>query len=50
MSMCDRLDLGNTKGVFTPWTMKSSQGHVGVLIGYWTRPGTTLVYIKEKNV
>ena len=37
------------KGLFTPWTMKSSEGpakpHV---IGCWTRPRTTLVYTEDK--
>ena len=37
-----------TKGWFTLWTRKSSQGVVRVLIGCWTRPGTTSVYNKER--
>ena len=35
------------KGLVTPWTMKSSQGHVKSAIGCWIRPGTTLVDTKE---
>ena len=34
--------------LFTPWTMKSSQGLVKIVIGCWTHPGTTSVYTKEK--
>ena len=37
------------KGLFTPWTMKSSQGHVIYVIGCWTHPGTTMVYTKTKK-
>ena len=37
----------STKGLFKPWTMKSSQGHVKYVIGCWTHPGTTSVYTKE---
>ena len=36
------------KGLFTPWTMKSSQGLVKIVIGCWTRPGATTVRSKEK--
>ena len=36
--------------MFTPWTMKSFQGPVKYVIGYWTCPGTISVYTKEKNV
>ena len=37
------------EGLFTPWTMKSSQGLVKSMIGCWTRHETTLIYIKEKE-
>ena len=40
--------LRDFKGLFTPWTMKSSQGPVKFVIGCWIRPGTTSVYTKEK--
>ena len=38
------------QGLFTPWTMKSSQGHVKFVIGCWTCPGTTLVCTKGKKM
>ena len=38
-----------TKGMFPSWTMKSSLVPLKYVIGCWTRPGTTSVYIKEKN-
>ena len=38
-----------SKGLFTLWTMKLSQGPVKFVIGCWTRPKTSLVYTKEKN-
>ena len=37
------------KGLFTPWTMKSSQGHVKYVIRCWARPGTTSVYTEPKK-
>ena len=37
-------------GLFTPWTMKSSQGLVKYVIGCWTCPKTTSIYTKEKVV
>ena len=37
------------QGLFTPWTMKSSQGLVKYVIGCCTRLGTTLVHTKEKT-
>ena len=38
------------KGMFTPRTMKSSQGLLKFVIGCWTRLGITSVYTKEKIV
>ena len=40
--------VSDTKKVFTPWTMKSSQSHVKYVIGCWTCPKTTSIYTKEK--
>ena len=37
------------QGLFTSWTMKSSQCPVKSMIGCWTRHGITLVYTKEKK-
>jgi hypothetical protein len=37
-----------SKGWFTPWTMKSSQGPVKFVIGCWPYPGTTFIHTKEK--
>jgi len=45
--MCS-IRLSHTKGLFTPWTMKSSQGLLKYVTGCWTRPKTTLVYTKQK--
>jgi hypothetical protein len=39
-----------SKGLFTPWTMKSSQDLVTYVIGCLTHPRTTLVYTKEEMV
>ena len=36
------------QGLFTVWTMKSSQGPIKSMIGCWTRPRNTSVYTKEK--
>ena len=36
----------HAKGLFVPWNMKSSQGHVKVVIS-WTHSRTTLVYSKK---
>ena len=41
--------MNNVHGMFTPWTMNSSQGPVKFVIGCWTCPGTTSVYTKEKK-
>ena len=35
--------------LFTPWTMKSSQGHVKFVIGSWIRPGITLAHTKAER-
>ena len=40
--------ITGSKGLLTPWTMKSSQGPVQFVIGCWTRPMTTSVYTKEQ--
>ena len=38
--------MSGCKGLFTSWTMKSSQGPIKIVIGCWARPGTTSVYTK----
>ena len=40
----------HTNMLFTPWTMKLSQGPVKFVIGCWTRHRTSSVYTKGKNV
>ena len=44
------LKSNTNEGLFTPWTMKSSQGPVKYVIGCWPRPGTTSVYTKGKKM
>ena len=39
----------STKGLFTPWTVKLSQGLVKFVIGCCIHVETVLVYIKEKK-
>ena len=47
--LCEKIE-SDFQGLFTPWTMKSSQGLVNYVIGCWTRPETTLGYTKERNI
>ena len=44
------MQITQCQGLFTPWTVKSSEGHVKHVTGRSTRPKTTSVYTKEKNV
>ena len=38
--------MSGCKGLFTSWTMKSSQGPIKTVIGCWARPMITSVYTK----
>ena len=39
---------GLCQGRFTPWTMNLSHSHPKLVIGCWTRPGSSSVYTKQK--
>ena len=43
------LETRVTQELFTPWTMKSSQGLVKSAIGYWTCLGTTSITPRKKS-